>query len=225
MQLHHANSLKIGSSVIKSPRDRATWYAKHFRPLGDTQPLSVVSDKPCGRPVSTLFGLGSPSAIIGAIRAVAIYSINRMLLGWSFSHIRHKEGEVIPSRTHAHALSSVKVILKIRRVIASCSHIYPRLVEAMLLSPVRKTVFSVPVRNNFGSEAPTAFDRTATERPNIDPLNGSAVTPNLVIPVVTSFFLVAQRRVSSVFNRLHSFIRIMVDSMYVGSLLMSTPTP
>jgi len=225
MQLYHTNSLKIGSPVDKSPRDRATGYAKYLRPLGNTQRLSVVSDKPCGRSVSALLGLCSPPAIIRAIPTVTIYPINRVVGGWSLSHIRHEEGKVVPPRTDGHTLATVKMVLEIRRVIASCSHIYPRLVETVLLSPFGKTVFSVPFRSNFGSEAPTAFCRTASERPNSDPLNGSTVTPNLVIPVVTYFFLVAQRRVSSVFDRLHSLIRIMVDSMYVGSSLMSTPTP
>lgn len=97
-------------------------------PFGERKSNPSVANSPVGSRVAILFRFGSPSAILWAVRAVIVDSLDRVSRRWLSSHICKKALEGFPARTYGDAAASIIFISWVRDPKAARQHIRPRVI-------------------------------------------------------------------------------------------------
>jgi hypothetical protein len=84
-----------------------------------------------------------PSAILWAVVAVVVVTLQCVKRGWTRTHILDEIRVVIPSLTHANATTAIAVVMRLLRVVAAVPHLHPNTVFRRVLNAVmRRPMFS-----------------------------------------------------------------------------------
>lgn len=91
--------------------------------------LTVVSKHDVITPIPLLVGLGSPLAVLFAVRAVVVNAVNRMQGRWTRPHIGIKVCKAFyPAFANRNATTAIATVRPYLRVVATVFHLIPNAV-------------------------------------------------------------------------------------------------
>lgn len=114
-----------GPTLRQSVTQRAIRNASSSTPLTKMVSFTIKSYEGIKARMRALFSLRSPSAVLGAVWAFAVNSVNAVGRRWGMPHISKKAQERIPARTDKYTSPSIHVELRVRRINATGSHAHP----------------------------------------------------------------------------------------------------
>lgn len=119
--------------------------------------LSKCGEQSIFARICALFDFGGPFAIIFAIRAIVIASLQRIFFAGSISHIGIESRKILPFLAHRNAAPAVSGIVGPIFLFASATHIYPNPIDRRALHPVLGVNAFADCAGDFSREAPATF--------------------------------------------------------------------
>lgn len=119
----------IGPAMLKSGQDQAVRQSRDFGPFGNGAAYTVQCQEATTPPIPGLFGLGGPSAVLGAVWAIVVDPIQG-LTRWRVTHVGIEAIEALPPLTDGDATSPVTRISGGGNTLTSGTHLAPNPVGA-----------------------------------------------------------------------------------------------
>ncbi len=154
-------------SHLKSAPNKTLGQAVNVRPICKWSRHAIVSYQPSPSRVPALLRFGGPAAVFRRIAFVVVDAVNRVLLGWGFTHVRQKRLKVIkPSVAHRDASATVVMESGIARVVATSFHAAPSAICLCASPSIPMRVSRVPVLEVPSTNLGNVFFRDAAARFN-----------------------------------------------------------
>jgi hypothetical protein len=154
------DGLLFGHPTSQSLVEGLASQADDLAPFGDGLRIAAHGDTTVRAHVSSLLGVGCPSAVSRFVVPVDIDSIDRELARWSSAHVGKKVFERLPASANLDATTAVDVELVVPRVLATREHLGPCAILGRLLSVAAFAVTAL----YFGAVLASAIDSIAATR-------------------------------------------------------------
>lgn len=160
------DNLVARHALIDTRCDHVSGYSKLFRPLLVAQRSIVGGQEPRAAPIRRLGLTRRPAAILGAVRAVVVHSIERMRGRWARSHIFHEALNAIqPTLTNGDASPAVSVVGAAVGVQAPFPHLGVGSVFRGVRHPVGRKYFAGSTRLQATAASGVAIGHAVDSKP------------------------------------------------------------
>lgn len=123
--------------LVQALMDGKQWYFRDLSPFYQRQAPPIHSKNAVASSVPRLFLFARPPAILGRVALLIVDAVNRVLQGWTFTHILEERLKGIsPFQAHRNAAGSVLVVVAVVLIITTLDHISPGSVLGSLAHPV-----------------------------------------------------------------------------------------
>lgn len=172
-------------SMIESKGYGTAFNACDFRPFPKRFGPSFVGNKPVSSGIVCLFLSCSPTAVVGFVIAVIIFSFDAVLIGWSWSHISKEVCKRFsPSFANMNAPVAIAMVIGIVGYVATGNHPRPGFILPCFCHAMFCLVFGTPFLEIASTtEAFAKFQGTVKYF-----FDGSAFASAPPVPVFVGFF-------------------------------------